>query len=218
MKEKRNHNQLFSVIFVLFNAFMIYYFIRSFLYPVETNFWLIHSGVPLLLMEFIFIFIILIFIRLILKAIPKKGTIFVISLAFLFALTTSITFHNFMLFLFFIGSILSKFLLIKISKDNEKESYLYLYGLIATLFVLSAFLALIFSGIGNYFPEQEKLLSKEIIPIVPSDNMDAPAFFSAFGVLYYILLIAFHRFDLEKFSEKQKEKYKQTLITRGKNQ
>jgi len=188
---------------------MIYYFIRGFLYPIETNFWLVHYGFPIIMMEFFSFFAIMMIPEII--ATKKIKTIFALLIVILFAFAISFIFYSYWVFLFFILTILSKFFVVYTVEDYENETKLYVTMMIA--FILSAFLALVFSVFGNAFPIQQELLRNRIIETatrlkgssIKGEIVDNPAYIVAWGVIYYIMLTLFQTFNLIKFQKKNTE-------------
>lgn len=197
-------------IFVVFNLIMIYYFVRGFLYPSETDFWLVHYGFPILMMEFLGLFVVPM-VSTIKRKKEIKSVFFLMLIVFL-ALGVSHVFYNYIIFLFFVLTVLSKFFLVRGSVNSEKETKLFIS--IAVALIIGAFLALLFSSVGDSFHEQQELLRNKIIETGTRDGstisgeiVDNPAFIAAWGVLYYILLTVFVSFDfiLPKKSRKSQK-------------
>ena len=199
-----------KIVFVVFNIVMIYYFIRGFLYPTESNFWLVHYGFPIIMMEFFGVFIVLMAPGIKQKETIKKS-VFSISIVLFFALVITILFNNLWIFFYFALSMATKFFIVFSNDDYEKEVKLYVTIMIAL--ILSAFLALIFSGIGHSFPYQQELLRNKIIETttrikgssVSGEIVDNPSYILSWGVIYYILLTIFHTFNLIRFQKKNTE-------------
>lgn len=192
-----------KAIFVIFNIVMIFYFIRGFLYPVETDFWLVHYGFPILIMEFLGLFIFPM-ISTIKEKKEMKNLVFLLIIVF-FAFLISFISYNYVVFLFFVLTALSKFFLISNSGSQRKETRLMI-SIMAAL-IIGSFLALLFSGIGSGFPEQQELLRNRIVETgtrhgetIGGEVVDNPAFIAVWGVLYYILLTVFQSFNFVNFN------------------
>ena len=178
-----------KVTFILFNAIMIYYFIRGFLHPVETNFWLVRYGFLIILMELFCAPAILA-----IHEIKKKKRIELFGfllIIILFPLLFSFGYGNYKVFLFFVLTILSKFFLIK-SENYEKDVKLSVSVMIA--FMIGAFLSSIFlTKTVNIFAHQQELFAS-----VNGVFINNPVQILIWGVLYYLLLTIFQMFDLWK--------------------
>lgn len=185
-------------VFIVFNLVMIIYLIRGFFYPVESNFWLVQWGLPIMIMEFFSIFGV--FSVLSLKKKREIKTFFGLLAVILFAILIGFRFNNYMVILFFILTLLSKFF-ITTTDHYEKETKIY--ASIAIAFLLSIFLAVIFSKAGYFFPAQQELLRNTMIErgILEGDFVENPAFLLAWGVCYYILLTIFQTFKIIRFKK-----------------
>jgi hypothetical protein len=199
---------LSKLFFIIFNITTIIYFIKGYFYPLETNFWLIHWGFPIIMMEFFSIFVMFIVPAIKLKIETKTLTPLLIIVIFVGII--SFLSNNYKIFLFFILTILSKFFIDYYSIDYENNMKLYVSVIVALIF--SAILAAIFSGIGNNFPIQQDLLKNKFIETstryggsIKGNIVENPAIIALWGLLYYLLLTIFQTFNMVKFQKPSKE-------------
>ena len=201
-------------IFILFNVIIILSFIRGYFYPVESNFWLVSFGIPILVIEFVSLLVILIIPRIkwdkkMLKRSNSKGKmhpILALVLIVSFGIVVCALYKNYLLFLFLILSLLSKLILINKENYGEHEKFAVL---MMTSIIIAFLLAFICGGIvGKYFPDQQKLLIDEMVKQQGTfedvgdegvrKTINPMAVFIC-GILYYILLTIFNTFNIIRY-------------------
>lgn len=208
----RKNFKLYSI-FVLFNLVMIYYFIKGFNLPIETNFWLIRFGLPLIILE-LFTPILVMFIpdiiigkKFDIKSCYKSMIVVGLSLFFSFLLVYS--FSNSFILIIFILSFVSKFFLIfSNSNINElKNRFYFIFILALTLilaFIVSGFLN--YSGIEqqymiNYFTEIAYGIRQSLsfLPFFlvnsPVNFFNKPLMIFLWAVFYFIFISIFYLFE-----------------------
>ena len=159
------------------------------------------------------------------RKVSELKPLFILLIVVAFALGISFIFNNYMLFLFFVFSTLSKFILVKDMNNIKTQSKLKV--LIGISLIFSALLSIFLSGIGNNFPEQQELLRNKIIETgtrhggsISGEIVDNPAFILLWGVLYYFLLTVFQSFSIITFPgtkvEPDSEEYIKRLRKRKK--
>jgi len=201
-------NRISKWVFIGFNAFMALFFIYSFLYPTENGYWLFYYGFPIMVLEFmgVFVGIYFAFIRSKGSANPGALIFLVVPLILAFMFTFLI---NILLFLYFLVSTAVK----HFASSTEHHGAKLVFAKAVAAIVLSMFLAIVLSFVLNaIFPENQgfpdegpgSLLKPSSTPsnvkVTVNIALD-PSFIMAWGACYYILLILFELFNAVKVNE-----------------
>ncbi|GEM_PF-2907649 len=196
---------------ILFNFSMALWFVYSFLFPVETGYWLIYSGLSILILEFFSVFIIVF-----LGSILKKETgwrssgvdsgeqkskipgIFMLLLLVLMAGAFTVIL-NVWLFVYFVFSMGVKAVAMFFKTSAQEEGVTALKTGVAI--VLSAFGAIFFSFFTLLFTPQQNLFREEISRLsaellnsgvhISGAAFDNPGFTAFWGILYFLILLFF---------------------------
>jgi len=190
--------------FIVFNLILVIFYIRSILYPVETDFWLIKFGIPILGFEMYGIMIgILVYGYLIPELLKKHETIkkiglisaglFFIIMFIISAYAYALDFNNIVLFYYFFLLISVKYFSYGIVRADKKRTNEILilafknYG----IFILAAFIGLLsFLLFPDFMPEQSEILRQA----ANNPNLNAPYSNAIVGISYFSLLIIFEIF------------------------
>ena len=182
-----------KVISVLFYLGLAFYFVYSFIYPVETNYWLANNGLLIMILEFLSIFVVLLIASILNKKTegwtktngdPRIIAIIVIIIAFVF----SYSLENTVLFGYFVVSSIVKILQFREQKDMVNEGKQVSISLI--IMILTIFPAIIISNLIP-FPEQISLYKEyfESLPGVGNGAfIDNAGGIALWGLFYFGLM------------------------------
>ena len=159
--------------FWIFCTFMIFSYYKGLMYPEQTNYWLVKNGVPIMLLEFLSIFSVILLLptsliekHMLIKeagllANKKIGRwIFLIAIMCMAFFVTFI--YNILLFFYFLLSNTVKYLaFIQIKTSKEGNETMKSFGVMVISVVLSFLLAFVFSFfINSIFSHQLYLLNQ----------------------------------------------------------
>jgi len=178
--------------FFVFSIIMISYFYNGFINPIETDYWIVRFGIPIIFFELCSLFCIIF-----LLSITGEGKSFnwpIFLLTFLmpvsFCFIISI-FYNLLFFLYFLLSIFLKYIGFRKSKDLNDFPVLTINSL-SWLFsmMIAAFFGTIVS---NAYKSQNDLIINNIVSNIPAsvENTITGGFIVLFGISYFTFQIVF---------------------------
>jgi hypothetical protein len=203
------------IIFLIFCISMLLFFILGAMYPVETNFWLVSNGVPILIIEFISIFSISLLLVItnkkaeehlniqmsgIFGSIVSKKTGYIFFLICVFIMAFSFLFiYSIWILLYFLISHLVKYFAFKQSSTTEETNRaINAWGGATVSIILSALISFFLSSYTySIFAEQITLMNEYHQEILSNSGVTGSASFEVFimwGILYFIMLIFFDWF------------------------
>lgn len=199
-----------KLITLLFNLSLSGYFVYSFLYPIETNYWLVQSGFLIIFLEFFSFFVTLSTTQILGKksgwsfgGSPWAGIIIPAILAFFMCFA----FDNLLLFGYFILTSAVKAFSLYNKKDAISEGTNIAYSVV--VFIISIFIAYPLSFISIFFPEQN-LIYQEFFELLPGKHsgsiVDNPFLIVSWGVIYFTISALLAFLNLPKIGRK-KTKY-----------
>jgi hypothetical protein len=142
-----------KLIFVLFNLSMVGYFVYGFLFPKESNFWLINTGFKILLLELATVFVVILFL-VFSKKIKQSGRITRLACVILLVIffVSSFFIAGIVWFLYFVASCITKVLVIIKTKEGSVEETIEankILGYPLAAFVFSALIASVFAPVSK---------------------------------------------------------------------
>ena len=206
---------LSKTIFVLFNLIMIGYFAYGFLFPKESDFWLVTTGFPIILLEFLTVFVVFTgadsFNN---RRSKRQKSLSLLVLLGLFLTAFGFCFsigNNPLLFGYFVLSSAVKIFRLKDElafirsnpagiRTNSSDS-LKAIGYSAAAIIFGAIIAVPLSFFAIFFPAQQGLLREALVQNVERTGgtisgivVDNPGFIACWGILYFLLLLLFELF------------------------
>lgn len=182
-----------KIVSVLFNFSMTFWFAYSFLFPKETQFWLMYNGLPILALEFYSIFAVPAlgaFFRKETFSVDKKSSKkssplpFLIVIFAIAAISSAII--NFLLFAYFLVSTI-----VRANKSKSTQAETETAVTMGASLIISAFIAIPLSGfLHSNFPTQAGLFLAAMANIAGRFYFD-PGFAAIWGTIYFLLLIFF---------------------------
>jgi len=178
--------------FLIFCVIMISFFYNGFLYPIESDFWIVRFGIPILVFELCSIFVILFFLSITGEDKSFNWAIFLSTFVFpLFFCFAVSFFYNIFLFPYFLLSIFIKYLGFRKIKNFDDFPGL-------TITSLSLLFSMVIGGVfesylSKSYPAQSEIIVDYIINNMPveGDNTITGSFVVLFGFFYFSFQIIF---------------------------
>jgi len=175
---------------------MVFLYYTGLINPKPTDFWLIRYGFPILILEFLSVFSILILPNLINNGFKDKVSLYVLFTILLMAFVLTININIF-LFLYFILSIFIKYFVFK--KQKVSVGFMNDFkGIMVTTFAFLTSLSLAFvfsSSLINIYPDQIEILKQFIIEEVKvnikGEIFNNPSLVALWGMLHFAFLFIF---------------------------
>lgn len=198
------------IIYSIFSVIMIYQFYNALVYPVETNFWIVDFGLPIMILEIFNIFVpVFLGILLVYESFnswPLYSLLIILIIAFIFT-----CFFNIILFLYFLASAIIRFMTFyyrSIRDENETKSWEFEINTFSLLFAmfLGAITAFI---VKDFFSDQISLIEQYLNSkisfgrFVGNEDFFSGAFISFCGVFYFSLPLLLNIFLKFKFFSKK---------------
>jgi len=173
------------------------YFIYSFFFPVETDFWLMRNGFPIMILEFLTPIVILIIGKYHGKetgfkstgTTSKEGLMVALLVVCIAALIVSFSVSNLLLFGYFLLSVILKFINSKSKIDMRIEGRGVFFTVV--MWGVSMISAVPFSGIFLLFPSK---IAEHVnfLKTLPGEHagaiIDNPGLLVMWGTIYFLLL------------------------------
>ncbi len=203
--------------------FMIFWFGYCFFFPIETGLWLVKDGFALITLEFLSVFMLVLIPAAFGKETGWKSSrgkfsmafegpkaagrgnradvLFAIILISLMAFLWTFLSDAIYLFGYFVVSSVIKAVLITKRKDALQEGKEA--AIIGIAMLASALLAILVSPVFHLFPENLEILREAFVGKNASGLIvDNPGFMAAWGMLYFLLIMAFEIFEPIKIQKR----------------
>jgi heme/copper-type cytochrome/quinol oxidase subunit 2 len=177
---------------------MIYFYDQGLADPIKTDYWLVNFGLIILFLEFITLFVVVIFLRIQDPAESKGQLIFWLIIMIIMAFAFS-AFQNIVLFGYFLLSVAIRFVLVRKKPSTDQTTGETRWIMItAAAIVLSVMVAVVFSSSLVYSYSSQIDLLRDYIQNHGSFGGKAsgmipenPAFIAVWGIFYFLFQILF---------------------------